>query len=76
MSPRERSSPFRWLTDTLSAAAFCCLAFYLTRAAKGLGGIPMVFVFLVTGGAGFAFARSAWRGVTGARDDAKKLPNR
>ncbi len=72
------TSPRRWFTDIICAVAFFVLAFYLTRGAKSLfGPIGALFVLAITAGSGYAFARSAWRGIMGDRvENGKRLPKR
>lgn len=66
-------NPRRWFTDVVTALAFFILAFYLTRGAKSmLGPIAALFVLAITGGTGYVFARSAWRGIMGDRSQNKK----
>lgn len=59
-----------WIADAATAAALFLLSFFLTRSTKGLGFVSL-FVFIGTAGAGYAFARSAWRGIVGDRDEAR-----
>ncbi len=63
-----------WLADAATALSFFLLAFFLTRSTKGVPILPL-FVFLGTAGVGLAFARSAWRGITGDRG-AARLPHK
>lgn len=72
--PNVSAPPRRhWLADAATALAFFLLCFFLTRSTKGLGFVSL-FVFVGTAGAGWAFARSAWRGVTGDRNAARLPP--
>jgi len=65
MQQQQMQSPRRWYNDALSAIAFFLLAFFLTRGTKSfLGPIPALFMFAITAGTGYAFARAAWRGLT------------
>ncbi len=69
----QTTSSRRWFTDAVTALAFFILAFYLTRATKGMP-IVALFVLAVTGGTGYVFARSAWRSLMGDRSvGVKKL---
>lgn len=72
------SSPRRWFTDIVCALAFFVLAYFLTRGAKNmLGPVAALFVLAITAGSGYAFARSAWRGIMGDRiENTKRLPKR
>jgi hypothetical protein len=77
MMPLPTPSPRRWFIDLICAVAFFILAFYLTRWAKNLGPVPAIFVLVITGASGYAFARSAWQGVLGSRSEhEKRLPER
>jgi hypothetical protein len=66
----------RWYNDALSACAFFLLAFFLTRGAKNLlGPFGALFVFAITAGIGYVFARAAWHGLMGDRERLR-LPKR
>ncbi|MBC8143556.1 MAG: hypothetical protein H7Y38_19165 [Armatimonadetes bacterium] len=72
--PNATTLPRRhWLADAATALAFFLLSYFLTRSTKGIAFLPL-FVFLGTAGAGLAFARSAWRGVTQDRSAARLPP--
>lgn len=61
---RQPAPPRRWYQDAASALAFFLLAFFLTRGAKAaLGPFAALFVFALTAGTAYFFARSAWRGL-------------
>ncbi|MBC7806719.1 MAG: hypothetical protein H7145_11260 [Akkermansiaceae bacterium] len=76
MTQSSVPNPRRWFTDIVCAIAFFVLAFFLTRGAKNmLGPIAALFVLAITAGSGYAFARSAWRGIMGDRvENGKRLP--
>lgn len=67
MSLRASTRPARpWYVDAATAGAFFFQAIVLARWLRGVPPAAL-FIFLISGGAGWFFARSAWRGLLKAR---------
>ena len=64
---KQAAPPRPFLVDAGCAVAFFLLAFFLTKATRGLF-VLSAFVFVTTAGAGYAFAKSAWRTISGQRE--------
>jgi hypothetical protein len=68
MASTPRHHERAWYLDAVSAFAFFALCLLLSKGASRLfGPFGGLFFFLITGGAGWYFAKSAWRGLLGDR---------